>query len=285
MEPAIPPTVENISKRGHHWRSKEDKPRLWENTTYWADTYKKMEQEILKTKNFQDLPWNQTSNPHSIRYQAKCIWIHLYLCDLEGTIKINWAAKADDANFFHIEGFRVLDLVRFNNGMFPLPSGWREHEGMRFRLKTLIVVWQAVGMVETYDVTDEEHKGMHFDHASKRMIKQRRMRADDRRYLKNQTPSADATSAKTTPVAIPKATTMISTTLAPIDQTATSQPTLPSPLTLLSTIATDQAAAREAVRRAQDDYQAATRELQKAQLRANAKHAVLKAALEHLASV
>ena len=294
MEPAIPPPKAAMETTSH---PKQDKARLWENATYWTEEYKKMEAEILKTKQFQDLPWNQLENPHSIRYQAKCIWIYLYLRELEGIIKIEWKYTPNMTNFFSIESFRVLDLDRFNDGMFPLPSGWKA--GMRFRQKTLIHVWNAVGMEEEVQNGMEVYKGMRFNIKKRIMIKQQRVRAGEKRYIKNHLPPVVATKdtaptlapiEQTTAVQPPLPSPVVATndtapTLVPIEQTTAVQQPLPGPSKLLSTIASDQAAARDAVRRAQADFDAAFRDLQYAQIRANAKHAVLQAALSHLAGV
>jgi len=288
------PTLQKTDKRGQHWQFRTDRPPVGERTRFWSEENKKMEVKIVEYTRISTLPWYQSRNTRPIGFQAKCIYMHLFICDREGIIKITWADKSDNTNFFGIKGFIVLDLARFNDGMFPLPSGWKAYEGVRFQAKSLITVWQGVGLVEqeggiteTHDGVEKVYKGMLFDSYRKDLIKQRYMRAEAKRWTKLHTPSSakPAAVATETPVVattalapIDQTVAVATTTLAPIDQTVAAPQTLPGPLTLLSLIASEQAAVRDEIFRAKANYDAAFIELQRAQLRFEASNAALQAA-------
>ena len=288
------PTLQKTDKRGQHWQFRTDRPPVGERTRFWSEENKKMEVKIVEYTRISTLPWYQSRNTRPIGFQAKCIYMHLFICDREGIIKITWADKSDNTNFFGIKGFIVLDLASFNDGMFPLPSGWKSYEGVRFQAKSLITVWQGVGLVEqeggiteTHDGVEKVYKGMLFDSYRKDLIKQRYIRAEAKRWTKLHTPSAakPAAVAAETPAAvtttlapIDQTVAVATTTLAPIDQTVAAPQTLPGPLTLLSLIASEQAAVRDEIFRAKANYDAAFIELQRAQLRFEASNAALQAA-------
>jgi len=248
------PTLQKTDKRGQHWQFRTDRPPVGERTRFWSEENKKMEVKIVEYTRISTLPWYQSRNTRPIGFQAKCIYMHLFICDREGIIKITWADKSDNTNFFGIKGFIVLDLARFNDGMFPLPSGWKSYEGVRFQAKSLITVWQGVGLVEqeggiteTHDGVEKVYKGMLFDSYRKNLIKQRYIRAEAKRWTKLHTPSSakPAVAAETPAVAtttlapIDQTVAVATTTLAPIDQTVAAPQTLPGPLTLLSRIASE----------------------------------------------
>jgi hypothetical protein len=297
IAPKTTAAMEIIDQRGRHWELKE-KPKTWEFTKFWADKQREIEQNIRQldtaTKANVQLPWTQNSAHHLVGNQAKCIWMQMYLYEQEKVIEIQWADEIEEnTNFYRIKDFTVLIPARFNSGLFPLPSGWRERDGITchcpFQYKTLIKNWQAVGMVE---VSDGLSNGMRFNEKYWKRIKEQRSMTEVKRkdkkerermffkpYAKKQpvipftflpTPFVTAPFTSTpTPLVTAEDST---TTLAPIIPTIASAalPVLPSALELLLRIACEQAAittALEAVQRAQADVDAATAVLQAAQAR------------------
>jgi hypothetical protein len=243
-----------IEYRGRHWQFKANKPEIWKSTKFWYDQCQKMELRVRATKKLDAFPWIQHHTTRGIGNQAKCIWMHLFLSEMEErSIKIDWAETMDDVtSFYRIKGFTVLDVGQFNGGMFPLPSGWSEKSDAQppCKHKTLIHNWHAVGMHEGPDTGT-----MRYFPQYREAIKQQRIRMDIKRTAKKPPNSPPFTAA---PMLITKEAAQ---TLAPIDAAPTkAAPHLPSPLELLSRIASDEAAmaiARDAVHRAHADLRTA----------------------------
>ena len=273
MEPIAPIDIEN---RGRHWESKEDKPQVWKSTQVWSHEYQKLELRVHATQKLKTFPWR---NPiRQIGNQAKCIWMHLFLSEVEDkSIRIDWADTLDeDTSFFRIRGFTVLDAGQFNGGLFPLPSGWSSKNAAQphLKLKTLIHNWHAVGLHEGPDAGT-----MRYYPQKRQAIKAQRIRMGIKRSVKTPTDAkkpADAqTSASPTAPPFTAAPMLIAQdappSLAPLLNPAPptqavplipnpaptkAVPLIPSPLEMLSRVAAEKAAlaaAHNAVERAHAD--------------------------------
>jgi hypothetical protein len=256
MEPIAPIPVEN---RGRHWESKEDKPQIWKSTQVWCNEYQKLQLRVRATQKLDTFPWR---NPiRQLGNQAKCIWMHLFLSEVEDkSIRIDWADTLDEAtSFFRIKSFTVLDAGQFNGGLFPLPSGWSSKSAAQphHKLKTLVHNWHAVGLHEGPDTGTMRYYPYH-----RQAIKAQRTRMAINRSAKESTAKKPTAASPTSPpfTAAPMliskdAPPTLASLLNPAPPTK-AVPHLSSPLELLSRVAD-----KAAIDAARDDYHRAYADL------------------------
>lgn len=114
--------------------------------TDWSQRQFELHNQLMAIAPLSKFPWQLHRAP-KISNQAKCLWMHLYVCRARRIVLLDYVDNPH-SGFFGILSITVIDGARFNAGPFPVPSQYAKGPDTFLHKYAVVRLWRSVGMVE-----------------------------------------------------------------------------------------------------------------------------------------